>query len=66
MAYLFDMPRALMYHSSSVHGDYIYVAGGLEADGFVSDGLYSYDTSAKVWLTKARMNQKRHVLFRNS
>ncbi len=54
-----DLPQALAYAGVASLGSFVYVTGGYTAQETTTDSVYAYDIKGKLWLTKARMNEKR-------
>ncbi len=63
-----NLPRGLVYASAAQLQENIYLTGGIYLDDDEGEStlnkVWAYDMKAKVWLTKAPMNQRRfhHVL----
>lgn len=43
------LPITLAGHTATLVRDFVYVTGGLENDSSISDTVYRYDMSEKVW-----------------
>ncbi len=54
-----DLPQRLAYSGTATVGDIAYVTGGYSSIDSSTDTVYAYDVKAKLWLTKAKMNQRR-------
>ena len=54
-----NLPKPLVYHSASSHGNYVFCAGGYSVNSNQTDQLYAFDVVGGIWLTKAAMKKRR-------
>ena len=52
-----NLPKPLVYHCASSHGNYVFCAGGYSVNP--TDQLYAFDVVGGIWLTKAAMKKRR-------
>ena len=53
-----NLPKALAFHSTASHGNFVFCAGGCSQDSKDTDNVYAFDVVGKIWLTKSSMNCK--------
>ncbi len=53
------IPMKCSYCQATFLGENLYVSGGFDG-GFAVSSVFSYDTHAKLWLTKKKMNHPRY------